>query len=175
MLLWCFWKKLSFCYSAWLISGSHWIIVPCLQLIKATLTSFTTLPWFLWRQGGEMLLSPGFCSTLWLALRGQGFVRRSQPCRLGWQLTAHPASAARSLLSLPKCHTRVRLGEGHRGFKASLGCSVPVLFLVVQADPRSLEMEHKHTQICTPQGVPTAKIHFSTFWLVGFFGRSVLS
>lgn len=171
MLLWCFWKKLSFCYSAWLISGSHWIIVSCLQLIKATLASFTTLPWFLWRQGGEILLSPGFCSTLWLALGWQGFVRKSQPCRLGWQPPAGPASEARSLLSLPKRHARVRLGEGHRGFK---GCSVPVPFLVVQPHPRSLELEHKHTKISTPF-LHQKPISILFGWLVGFFGQFVLS
>lgn len=53
------------------------------------------------------------------------------------------------LLSLSNCHTRIRLGEGHRAFKAPSGCSVPVLFLGVQADPRSLELQHKHTHAHT--------------------------
>lgn len=165
MLLWCFWKKVSFCYSAWLISGSHWIIVPCLQLIKATLTTLTTLPWFLWQQGAEMMLSPGFCSTLGLALRWQGFVRKSQPCRLCWQLTPHPASAARSLLSAQIVTPWSGLGKDTEALKPLW--IVESLFLIDQPDPRSLELEHKHTQIWIPKSVPTAKNPFQ-YVLVGW-------
>lgn len=86
MLLRCFWKKVSFCYSAWLISGSHWIIVPCLQLIKARLTSLTTLPWFLWWQGEKWCFLQASAVSL-TCLEGTGLCQEKPALQAG--LTAH--------------------------------------------------------------------------------------
>lgn len=79
------------------------------------------------------------------------------------------------LLSLSDCHTEIRLGKRHKLFKASLGCSVPVLFLCRPTRLKHLEQNtstHTYINLCNPQNVPTAQVRFKRFWLVGF-GQTV--
>lgn len=152
MLLWCFKKKVSFCGSAWLISGSYWIIVPCLQLIKATLTDPSSLAVLLVMKRGRhdafsRLLQnlPKCLELVWLCQSTAGAA--------GWAntkvQTPPPQAKQGLLLSLSGGCAGVRLGERHWCFKVSLPCSVPVWFLADQPDPGILELECTviHTRI----------------------------
>lgn len=163
--------KVSVCYSAWLISGSYWIIVPCLQLIKPTLTYLSPLCLgFCDRKREKITLSPDFfkfcLEVAWLC--------QNKASPVGWANNPAqippPQVKQGFLLSLSDCHAETRLGKRHKHFKASLGCSVPVLFLCrpIRLKHFGEEQKHTYTNLCTPQNVPTAQVHFKRFCLVGF-------
>lgn len=91
--------------------------------------------------------SPGFCTTFRIALRWHDFVRVKPALQVELTTQLISRHCKQSEVSYSDCHAELRLGERHKCFKASFGCSVPVSFLVDQPDPRSLELEHKHTYI----------------------------